>query len=65
MGVIEAFILREGTDYGATEAPFEDKVDQVFKQLQHRDATVVFDPDTQTCTIVTQKSMNPTKRSHT
>jgi hypothetical protein len=32
-GVIEAFVTREGTDYGAQEVPLDTKVCQVRQQL--------------------------------
>ncbi|MGE0484600.1 MAG: YheU family protein [Gammaproteobacteria bacterium] len=43
-GVIEAFVLREGTDYGAVEAGFEDKVVAVRDQIERGDALILFDP---------------------
>ena len=33
-GVVEAFVLREGTDYGVRDVPHEDKVAQVMRQLE-------------------------------
>lgn len=51
-GLIEAFIMREGTDYGEVEWSLADKVEQVREQLQQRDVVIVFDPFTETCTIV-------------
>jgi hypothetical protein len=47
-GVIEAFILREGTDYGLHETPFADKIGQVRRQLEAGDARILFDPVTET-----------------
>jgi uncharacterized protein YheU (UPF0270 family) len=43
-GVVEAFVLREGTDYGAVEASFEDKVAAVLAQVEQGEAQIVFDP---------------------
>lgn len=51
-GVIESFVLREGTEYGATEFSLEQKVAQVMDQLERREAQVVFDPDSDSVTIV-------------
>lgn len=51
-GVIESFVLREGTEYGATEFSLEQKVAQVMRQLERREAQVVFDPDSDSVTIV-------------
>jgi uncharacterized protein YheU (UPF0270 family) len=51
-GVIESFVLREGTEYGATEFSLEQKVGHVMRQLERREAKVVFDPDSKSVTIV-------------
>jgi uncharacterized protein YheU (UPF0270 family) len=52
MGVIQSFVLREGTDYGAQEVDFETKVEQVRRQLERREAEIVFDQNTETIDIV-------------
>lgn len=49
--VIEAFVLREGTDYGRTEYSLEQKVAHVRRQLDAGDAAIVFDPRTETVDI--------------
>ena len=51
-GVIEAFVLREGTDYGETHHSLEDKVQQVRYQLERNEAHIVFDPNTESVDIV-------------
>jgi hypothetical protein len=51
-GVIEAFVLREGTDYGETHHSLEDKVQQVLRQLERKEARIVFDPNTESVDIV-------------
>jgi uncharacterized protein YheU (UPF0270 family) len=52
MGVIQSFVLREGTDYGAQEVDFETKVEQVRRQLERREAEIVFDQNTESIDIV-------------
>ena len=52
-GLIEAFVLREGTDYGEREAALDTKVEHVMRQLKQREAKIVFDPEDETCSIVT------------
>jgi uncharacterized protein YheU (UPF0270 family) len=42
-GVIEAFVLREGTEYGERELSLDVKVAQVLRQLQRGEAQIVFD----------------------
>ncbi len=55
--VAESFVLREGTDYGEREFPLEDKVTRVIAQLKRGEAEIVFDPNTDSVTIlVKQKS---------
>lgn len=51
-GVIEAFVLREGTDYGEVDVPFERKTAQVLAQLECGEARIVWDPRTQSVDIV-------------
>jgi uncharacterized protein YheU (UPF0270 family) len=50
-GVVEAFVLREGTDYGLREVGFEAKVAQVLRQLEAGEARILFDPASETVTI--------------
>ncbi|MDO9515887.1 MAG: YheU family protein [Syntrophales bacterium] len=52
--VIKEFILREGTDYGEVEVPFEQKVDRVKKQLKSGKAFIVFDDFMQSCNILSK-----------
>ena len=40
--LIEAFVLREGTDYGERERSLSDKVSQVKHQLERGDAVLVW-----------------------
>jgi uncharacterized protein YheU (UPF0270 family) len=56
MGVIESFVLREGTDYGERDVAFETKVLQVRRQLERHEAEIVFDPQTETVGIVVRKA---------
>jgi uncharacterized protein YheU (UPF0270 family) len=50
--VIESFVLREGTDYGEKELSLEAKVAQVVSQLKRGEAKIVFDPASESVTIV-------------
>ncbi|MEM7407641.1 MAG: YheU family protein [Pseudomonadota bacterium] len=51
-GVIEAFVLREGTDYGPAEYDLDSKVEAVMAQLARREARIMFDPATESVGIV-------------
>ena len=50
--LVESFVLREGTDYGAHEVPLEQKIDQVLKQLRRGEARIIFDPASASIDIV-------------
>jgi uncharacterized protein YheU (UPF0270 family) len=51
-GVVESFVLREGTDYGSREVSLKDKVAQVLTQLERGEARIMFDPATESITII-------------
>lgn len=50
-GVVEAFVLREGTDYGAREFSHEEKVQQVLEGLARGEVQILFDPETESVTL--------------
>ena len=50
--VIESYVLREGTDYGEKEFSLEDKVAHVISRLKRGEARIVFDPESETVSIV-------------
>lgn len=50
-GVAEAFVLREGTDYGAHEFTHEQKVEQVLAAIERDEAVILFDPSTDSVTL--------------
>jgi uncharacterized protein YheU (UPF0270 family) len=54
-GLVESFVLREGTDYGAHEFTHEQKVAQVMAQLESGDARIVFDPETESVTLLVRE----------
>lgn len=54
-GVVEAFVLREGTDYGAQEFTHEQKVDQLLAALARGEARILFDPATESVTLLPRK----------
>lgn len=51
-GVVEEFVSRDGTDYGEIEASMETKISQVLDQIKTGKAVIVFDQDSETCTIL-------------
>ena len=52
-GVIESFVLREGTDYGGGEYSLAEKVEQVHAQLRKGKVRVTFDPEQDTVSLET------------
>jgi hypothetical protein len=50
--VVESYVLREGTDYGEKEFSLQEKVAHVIRQLERGEARIVFDPDTETVSII-------------
>jgi len=50
--LVESFVNREGTDYGRVEQSFEAKVADVMQQLERGEAEIVFDPETESATIL-------------
>lgn len=51
----EAFVLREGTDYGDHEFELSTKVEQVMGQIARGDVVILFDPETETCNLLTRR----------
>lgn len=54
-GVIESFVLREGTEYGERDVALDTKVDQVLRQIERGEAQIVFDPNTETVDVVVKQ----------
>ena len=52
VGVIDAFILREGTDYGSQEYTLEEKRQRVLNSLARGDAEIHFYPENEHIDIV-------------
>ena len=54
-GVSQSFVLREGTDYGERDVSFDTKVSQVLRQLERREAEIVYDQNTESIDIVIRR----------
>ena len=50
--LVEEFVTRDGTDYGPVEKSLEAKVADVLRQLDRGEASIVFDPESESTTIV-------------
>ncbi len=51
-GVLESFVLREGTEYGERDFSLDQKVGHVLRQLRRGEAQIVFDPASETIDVV-------------
>jgi uncharacterized protein YheU (UPF0270 family) len=58
-GVVDAFVMREGTDYGEQEVPHATKRQQVVSQLLNGEVAIMFDPETTTCNLVPRCGLRP------
>jgi hypothetical protein len=51
--LIEAFVLREGTDYGDAELSLADKVALVLRQIQQGDVVICYSEQEETVDLLT------------
>jgi uncharacterized protein YheU (UPF0270 family) len=56
-GVIESFVLREGTEYGEREFTLVEKRLHVLHQLERGEAQIMFDPQSQSVDIVVTQQL--------
>lgn len=54
-GVLESFVLREGTEYGDRDYSLDEKVVHVLRQLERREAQIMYDPNTESVTLVVRE----------
>lgn len=54
-GLIEAFISREGTDYGEIERSLDEKTSDVLAQLRSGNAVIIFDEEAESCNILSKE----------
>jgi uncharacterized protein len=63
LGVIGEFILRDGTDYGLIEVSHATKVEQIQRQLTKGEVKIIFDPNTETVTMMTAREWSKLLKS--
>jgi len=56
-GLIEEFVSREGTEYGAVDVNLQTKVKQILVQLERGEVCIDFDIETQSATILPATSL--------
>ena len=59
-GLVEEFITREGTDYGAREHSLDEKRASVLALLARRDVVILFDVATETTTLIRREELSAT-----
>ena len=61
-GVIQNFILREGTDYGVVEIDYNKKKEQIQKQIDHGHVKIIFDQSSETVSLITAQDFQKLKK---
>ncbi len=61
-GVLESFVLREGTEYGEHEISLEQKVADVMRQLERCEAQIIYNAAHQSIDIVVVKPQSRRNR---
>ena len=56
--VIEAFVLREGTDYGEREFSLAEKIAQVRSRVVAGEVVIVFDEISESCTLLPRDELH-------
>jgi len=59
LGLVDAFVLREGTDYGHDEPTLEDKRREVLSQIERGEVLLVFDPRTEEANLLPRRDVPP------
>ena len=54
-GIIESFILREGTDYGLNEVEHSKKYSQIHNKITKNEFLITFDPETESINLLTRQ----------
>lgn len=51
-GIVESFIVREGTDYGAQELSLNEKVEALLPQVVRGDVVIFFDEESESVNLL-------------
>ena len=62
-GIVEEFVLREGTEYGRRDYSLEEKRGAVVEQLRKGQAKIMFDSEAGSCDIVPVSALLPVDKS--
>lgn len=55
--LVEEFVTRDGTDYGAVERTLEQRMRDVTRQLERGEVVIVYDPASETANILPRRSL--------
>ncbi|HEY9035355.1 MAG TPA: YheU family protein [Pseudomonadales bacterium] len=58
-GLLESYVLREGTDYGAVELSLPQKVERLRRQIDRGRAVIVYDEVLESVTILPAEELDP------
>lgn len=56
--LLEDFVSRDGTDYGAYEYSLQQKCQQLHTQIQQKQAFIVYDALSQNCQILSKEQVH-------
>lgn len=62
--LIEAFVLREGTDYGDTELSLADKVALVLQQIKQGQVVICYSEQEETVDLLTERAYRQLLSAH-
>ena len=64
-GIIESFILREGTDYGLNEVDHAKKFLQIHNRITKKEFLITFDPETESINLLTRQQWDKLQKEQT
>ncbi len=64
-GIIESFILREGTDYGLNEVDPTKKFSQIHSKITKKEFLITFDSETESINLLTRQQWDKLQKEKT
>ncbi len=55
--LVDEFVSRNGTDYGAVEISLQRKIEQVIRQIKAGEAFILYSELHESCTIISKQEM--------
>lgn len=63
-GIVESFVLREGTDYGFSEVDHEKKMAQVLQKIKSQEFLMTYDFEEESINLLTRQQWNQLKKEN-